>query len=94
MDFFLSQQSVAFHACVEPFIDATFENASIVKIGETTKINANLKYANGTLKYKSNSDAIARVDENGVVTAVSEGYTVITIYLEGNENVKCRGIYY
>lgn len=73
---------------VDPFIDATFENASIVKIGETTKINANLKYANGTLKYKSNSDAIARVDENGVVTAVSEGYTVITIYLEGNENVK------
>lgn len=73
---------------VDPFIDATFENASIVKIGEATKINANLKYANGTLKYKSNSDAIARVDENGVVTAVSEGYTVITIYLEGNENVK------
>lgn len=59
------------------------ENSFILKIDETAKIQAKLlpeEAAEGyEISFVSNDPSVARVDENGVITALSEGETTITV---------------
>ena len=64
-------------------IKATISSANLTE-GETAAIDASA--VAGTLSYSSSDTAVATVDENGVVTAVSIGTATITITAEGNEN--------
>ncbi|MGN0513104.1 MAG: leucine-rich repeat protein [Lachnospiraceae bacterium] len=64
-------------------IKATISSADLVE-GETAAIEASATA--GTLSYSSSDTAVATVDENGIVTAVSVGTVTITISTEGNEN--------
>lgn len=59
------------------------ENSFILKIDETVKIQAKLlpeEAAEGyEISYVSNDPSIVKVDENGVITALHEGETTITV---------------
>lgn len=64
-------------------IKATISSANLVE-KETATIEVNA--ATGALSYSSSDTAVATVDEDGVVTAVSVGTATISITAEGNEN--------
>ena len=51
--------------------------AATMKVGE--KINLDVVYASGNLSYESSQPAVATVDAQGVVTAVAQGKTNITV---------------
>ena len=55
--------------------------------GESVSSPATLKNAEGTLVYTSSAPEVAKVDENGRITAVSKGTATITISFEGAESV-------
>lgn len=54
-----------------------------LKCGETAKIVA---IGEGNITYCSSDESVAQVSSKGVVKAVGEGYTVITINAAGNNN--------
>ena len=69
-----------------------------VKLPETIGLNVGLTYpltverypesAPYTLEWKSDNEAVATVDQNGVVTGVSVGTANITVTANGNEQLK------
>ena len=64
----------------EDTIIGSFETNSWVSAGNTIKLNAKyLSNYNGTMTWKSETPSIATVDQNGVVTGVSEGLATITV---------------
>lgn len=54
-----------------------------MKCGETAQIVA---IGEGNITYSSSDESVAQVSSKGVVKAVGEGYTVITINAAGNNN--------
>lgn len=63
------------------------EGADIVSLGKKTTLKAVIMPENGkveSITWSSDNDAVAAVDENGVVTGVSEGYATITVSVNGN----------
>lgn len=54
-----------------------------LKCGETAQIVA---IGEGNITYSSSDESVAQVSSKGVVKAVGEGYTVITINADGNNN--------
>lgn len=63
-----------------------------MRTGELASLNATV-YPNyttdKTLTWVSDNEAVATVDENGIVNAVAEGYAVITVYC-GNVFAQCN----
>ena len=72
---------------VNPYIDATYETTSVVTVGETIKINAEIKSGKGNVVFTSSDNLVATVDQNGKVTGVSSGYTEITVSKENDNEV-------
>ncbi len=69
-------------------VTATIDNNEIVK-GESALITASVEPANASfdaISYESSNEDVATVDEDGVVTAVTEGTATITVKAE-MENV-------
>lgn len=68
---------------VKPEILVLTENSFILKTDQTARIQARLlpedAAAGYTITYTSNDTSVAVVDENGVITAVGEGMTTITV---------------
>lgn len=56
------------------------QNALTMQVGETTTLKATItpEAETNTVKWASDNDAVAAVDENGVITAASEGTATIT----------------
>ena len=71
---------------------------SILQIGDTIKINPKIYPEDANNKkvvYESENENIAKVDENGVITAISEGETNIKVKTEENnieKNIKIKVI--
>lgn len=60
-------------------------------VGDNFKINAYIEPEdanNPNIIYKSDSEDIATIDENGIITAVKEGKTIISAISEENESIK------
>ena len=64
----------------------TYTSSLALKAGEAAQIQAGMVpyYAEGELIYTSGNEGVAAVSENGVVTAVSSGETVITVSVKDN----------
>ena len=62
-------------------VDAYYEGNGVLKPEETVQLNTIIKGVEnpGKLEFSSSDEAIATVDENGLVKAVSEGLVTITI---------------
>lgn len=73
---------------IDPFIDAKFESTSVLTVGEYIKINAELRETTGNIKFTSQDESIATVDETGQVYGVSSGYVEIVAEMEKNKEVK------
>ena len=54
---------------VDAYIDAKYETTSVVTVGESIKINAEVKSASGKVVWDSSDKNVATVDKNGIVTA-------------------------
>ena len=67
---------------------------AVLKENETVKLNATVLPENADNKnvhFTSDNDAVATVDDNGLVTALSSGETVITVITEdGKKTAKCK----
>ncbi len=63
-------------------ITANIESSTI-KCGQTTSITAD---GIGEISYESNDETIVNVNDNGVVTGISEGTAIITITASGDDN--------
>ena len=67
---------------------------AVLKEKETVKLNATLLPENADNKnvhFTSDNDAVATVDDNGLVTALSSGEAVITVITEdGKKTAKCK----
>lgn len=67
---------------------------AVLKEKETVKLNATVLPENADNKnvhFTSDNDAVATVDDNGLVTALSSGETVITVITEdGKKTAKCK----
>lgn len=65
-----------------------------MNVGESSKLSANIQPGNATNKnvtWSSSNNNIATVDNNGRVTAVGKGTTIITATTEdGNKQAKCN----
>lgn len=64
-----------------------------IPVEGTFKINAYIEPSNANntkIKFKSNDEKIAIIDENGVITAQKEGETIIYAISEENENIKAE----
>lgn len=61
---------------------------SEVEVESTITLNAEVQYAEGTIVWTSSNEAVATVDQNGVVTGVSSGEAVITASL--GEDLKAQ----
>lgn len=87
LSIFLAITMIAsFAGCGNEPVDAendslNVENNIEVAVGETTKI----ELSNENVVFSSNNEAVARVDENGEVTAVSDGEAVITAKIGDKE---------
>lgn len=67
----------------------TLSGKNVVYIGKTMTITAKTENVNGKITWKSSKENIATVDENGVVTGVSEGETFISAsYGNATEKMK------
>ena len=69
-----------FRPYVEPTPITVNETAIEVREGKTAKITSSME----GLTFKSSSNSVATVDENGVVTGVKAGTCTITVSKEGN----------
>ena len=58
------------------------ETSATIGIGKTFAIKATAKNTKEKIMYKSDPEAIATVDENGVVTGVAAGEATITVTVE------------
>ena len=58
------------------------ETSATIGIGKTFAIKATAKNTKEKIMYKSDPEAIAKVDENGVVTGVAAGEATITVTVE------------
>ena len=69
--------------CVEPnYIDIIPEPPTmptILKVGETKQLTANVTSADLPLTWRSSNESIATVSASGLVTGVSEGAAIITV---------------
>ena len=67
---------------------------AVLKENETVKLNATVLPENADNKnvhFTSDNDAVAAVDDNGLVTALSSGEAVITVITEdGKKTAKCK----
>lgn len=64
------------------------EGADIVNMGKTITLRAVITPENGEVTettWSSDNENIATVDENGVVTGVSEGFATISVTINGNK---------
>lgn len=62
-----------------------------IKVGETYQINVTVipnDTVDKSLTYSSNNQAILSVDENGLVTALSKGRTMVIVQSKSNPDVK------
>lgn len=79
----------------EPIDTMTITGDTQVKLGNTLQLNANISpeaaiYEN--LAWASYDDAVATVDQNGLVTPITEGTTTITVSAQDKEGVKSAEI--
>ena len=65
------------------------EESLDLQVEETAQLSAEIHpyYAEGTVAYASENEAVAQVSESGEVTAVAEGSTVIRVSVEGQKAV-------
>lgn len=73
---------------VDAYIDAKYETTSVVTVGESIKINAEVKSASGKVVWDSSDKNVATVDKNGNVTGVSSGFVTITASMDSDSDVK------
>ena len=67
------------------------QNEIYMQIGDTFKINAYIEpddANNKNILYKSENSEIAKIDENGIITANKEGDTIVLAASEENTNIK------
>ena len=66
----------------------------VLKVGENVQLNSTVNPENATNKnvvWTSNNEAVAKVDENGKVTAISVGEANITVTtVDGNKTASCK----
>jgi len=60
-------------------VTISVDETSNVQVGGTVKLTATVNPANSTLIWTSSNEAVAKVDANGNVTAVSKGTATITV---------------
>lgn len=78
-------EDTTFKVTIKPVKDLTIGKSEVnLKVGDTEKITAD---GNGTLKWESSNENVAKVDSNGNITAIAEGNATITITDE-KENKK------
>lgn len=64
------------------------ESSAAIEVGENYFIgySVNQAYADEMLKFKSMNESVAAVDENGIVSGISEGSTMILVSAENGRN--------
>ncbi len=85
-----AQTSVKVVDGVIDVITLSAEKTDAILIGEEVQLNGEATLSNGnkanmdevTVTYESADDSIVSVDENGIMTGMGEGRTVITVYME------------
>lgn len=60
-----------------------------LEVGATRQLNTTIEPSNAeyeVINYTSDDEGIATVDEHGLVTAIGEGTTTITVEVDGHED--------
>ncbi len=74
----------------EVTLDKTSE---VLNIGETLQLTATITPDNATMKsvtWSSSEQTVASVDENGLITAISQGDAVITVITNNGKTAECK----
>lgn len=68
------------------------KKAILIKKGNTQilKVTASPSYSTDTRSFKSSKPSVAKVDKNGVVTAIKKGKAVITVKTSSGKKVTCK----
>ena len=69
------------------YTKVTISGATEVAVGKTITLSAQTEPAGGSVKWSSDNEKIAKVDESGVVTGVAEGTAQIKAVCEKDEKI-------